>query len=619
MELSSKILSDITVYMKYAKYLPELNRRETWDELVTRNKEMHQKRYPNIADKIDEAYQFVYDKKVLPSMRSMQFGGKPIEISPNRIYNCAYMPIDHIDSFSECMFLLLGGTGVGYSVQKHHVEKLPPVNKPYEKRTKRFLISDSIEGWADAIKLLMKSYLNGKSSRIVFDYSDIRPKGARLVTSGGKAPGPQPLKECIVKITGILSEKEDGEQLTTLEVHDIVCHIADAVLAGGIRRAALISLFSADDQEMIGCKSGNWWETNPQRGRSNNSACLMRHKITKEFFLDLWKRVELSGSGEPGIYFNNDKDWGTNPCCEIALRPYQFCNLCEVNVSNIESQEDLNERVKAAAFIGTLQAGYTHFHYLRDIWQETTEKEALIGVSMTGIGSGRVLGYDMEEAAKVVKRENSRVAKLIGINKSARTTTVKPAGTTSLTLGTSSGIHAWHNDYYIRRVRVGKNESMYGYLQNNHPELIEDDYFRGHDTAVISIPQKAPKGSILRTESPFDLLERVKTVATKWVKSGHNSGSNSHNVSATISLKEEDWELAGEWMWNNREHYNGLSVLPYNGGTYVQAPFEDCTKDEYEKMMKTLSEIDLSKVVEENDETNLSGELACAGGACEIT
>ena len=296
MELSSKILSDITVYMKYAKYLPELNRRETWDELVTRNKEMHQKRYPNIADKIDEAYKFVYDKKVLPSMRSMQFGGKPIEISPNRIYNCAYMPIDHIDSFSECMFLLLGGTGVGYSVQKHHVEKLPPVNKPYEKRTKRFLISDSIEGWADAIKLLMKSYLNGKSSRIVFDYSDIRPKGARLVTSGGKAPGPQPLKECIVKITGILSEKEDGDQLTTLEVHDIVCHIADAVLAGGIRRAALISLFSADDQEMIGCKSGNWWETNPQRGRSNNSACLMRHKITKEFFMDLWKRVELSGA-----------------------------------------------------------------------------------------------------------------------------------------------------------------------------------------------------------------------------------------------------------------------------------------------------------------------------------
>ena len=618
MELSSKILSDITVYMKYAKYLPEMNRRETWDELVTRNKEMHQKSYPHIADKIDEMYKFVYEKKVLPSMRSMQFGGKPIEISPNRIYNCAYMPIDHIDSFSECMFLLLGGTGVGYSVQEHHVDKLPPVNKPYVKRTKRFLVGDSIEGWADSIKVLMKSYLNGKSSRIVFDYSDIRPKGARLVTSGGKAPGPQPLKECIVKITGILDAKEDGEQLTTLEVHDIVCHIADAVLAGGIRRAALISLFSADDLEMIGSKSGNWWETNPQRGRANNSAVLMRHKITKEFFLDLWKRVELSGSGEPGIYLNNDKDWGTNPCCEIALRPYQFCNLCEVNVSNIESQEDLNERVKAASFIGTLQAGYTNFHYLRDVWRETTEKDALIGVSMTGIGSGRVLGYDMEEAAKIVKKENSKVAKLIGINKAARTTTVKPAGTTSLTLGTSSGIHAWHNDFYIRRVRVGKNESIYNYLNTNHPELLEDDYFRPHDTAVISIPQKAPKGSILRTESAFDLLERVKKVATEWVKTGHNTGSNSHNVSATISLKEEDWELAGEWMWENRDHYNGLSVLPYNGGTYVQAPFEDCTEEDYERMMKTLSEIDLSNVIEEKDETNLSGELACAGGACEI-
>ncbi len=619
MELSNKILSDITVYMKYARYISEENRRETWKELVTRNKEMHQKKYPFIADQIDEAYTDVYNKKVLPSMRSMQFGGKPIEISPNRIYNCAYMPVDHIDSFSECMFLLLGGTGVGYSVQKHHVEKLPPVNKPYQKRKRRFLIGDSIEGWADAIKVLMKSYLNGKSSRIEFDYSDIRPKGARLITSGGKAPGPQPLKECVVKITGILESHEDGDQLSTLEVHDIICHIADAVLAGGIRRAALISLFSADDQEMIGCKAGNWWETNPQRGRSNNSACLMRHKITKEFFLDLWKRVELSGAGEPGIYLNNDKDWGTNPCCEIALRPYQFCNLCEVNVSNIESQEDFNNRVKAAAFIGTLQAGYTDFHYLRDIWQETTEKDALIGVSMTGIGSGRVLGYDMEEAAKVVKKENRRVAKLLGINKAARTTTVKPAGTTSLTLGTSSGIHAWHNDFYIRRVRVGKNEAIYQYLQSNHPELVEDDYFRSHDTAVISIPQQAPEGSILRTESPFDLLERVKKVATQWVKSGHNSGSNTHNVSATISLKDEDWELAGEWMWENRDHYNGLSVLPYNGGTYVQAPFEDITKEQYEKMFLHLNEIDLSKVIEEKDETNLSGELACAGGACEIT
>ena len=430
MNISNKILSDITVYMKYAKYIPELNRRETWEELVTRNKNMHIKKYPNLKDEISEKYKMVQDKKILPSMRSMQFAGKPIEISPNRVYNCAYLPIDSIDSFNETMFLLLGGTGVGYSVQKHHVEKLPIIQKPYTKRTKRFLIGDSIEGWADSIKVLMKSYMNGGGSTIEFDFSDIRAKGARLVTSGGKAPGPQPLKECLVKIEGLLTQKENGEQLTTLEVHDIVCYIADAVLAGGIRRAALISLFSADDDQMISCKAGNWWELNPQRGRANNSACLMRHKITKEFFMDLWKRVELSGAGEPGIYLNNDKDWGTNPCCEIALRPYQFCNLCEVNVSNIESQEDLNERVKAAAFIGTLQAGYTNFHYLREIWQETTEKDALIGVSMTGIGSGKVLDYDMSKSASLVKRENTRVSKLININQSARCTTVKPAGTT---------------------------------------------------------------------------------------------------------------------------------------------------------------------------------------------
>jgi ribonucleoside-triphosphate reductase (thioredoxin) len=618
MEISNRILSDITVYMKYAKYSPDLNRRETWDELVTRNKHMHQKKFPKLTKEIDDVYKFVYDKKILPSMRSLQFGGKPIEISPNRVYNCAYLPIDDARAFSETMFLLLGGTGVGYSVQKHHVEKLPEIRKPNPDRTRRFVIADSIEGWADAVKALMKTYFNG-GSKLRFDYSDIRPKGARLVTSGGKAPGPQPLKECLVKIEGILSEMEDTAKLTTLQVHDIVCYIADAVLAGGIRRAALISLFSADDLEMISCKSGNFWELNPQRQRANNSAVLMRHKITKEFFMDLWKRIELSGAGEPGTYLSNDKDWGTNPCCEIALRPFQFCNLCEVNASDIKSQEDYNNRVKAAAFIGTLQASYTDFHYLRPIWQRTTEKDALIGISMTGIGSGTVLGYDMKEAAKLVKEENARVAELLGINKSARCTTVKPAGTTSLALGTSSGIHAWHNDYYIRTIRVGKNESIYKYLAEYHPQLIEDEYFSPHDTAVISIPQKSPDGAIMRTESPFQLLERIKKVAQEWIKPGHRGGSNTHNVSATISLRDHEWEATAQWMWDNRNHYNGLSVLPYNGGTYKQAPFQDCTKEEYERLFSYLEDIDLTDIIELEDDTDLSGELACAGGACEIT
>ena len=617
MELQNKILSDITVYMKYARYLPEKNRRETWKELVTRNKKMHAKKYPDLKDEIEEAYKYVYEKKVLPSMRSMQFGGKPIEVAPNRVYNCAFLPIDHIASFSECMFLLLGGTGVGYSVQKHHVEKLPEIQKPNFKRTRRYLIGDSIEGWADAVKVLITSYFKG-GSKLRFDFSDIRPKGSRLVTSGGKAPGPQPLRECLVKVQGILDEKENGDKLEPIEVHDIICHIADAVLAGGIRRAALISLFSADDEEMLAAKIGNWWEANPQRGRANNSVVLMRHLITKEFFMKIWERVKESGSGEPGFYFSNDKDWGTNPCCEIGLRPYQFCNLTEVNVSEVDSQEEYENRAKAAAFIGTLQAGYTDFHYLRDVWRRNTEKDALIGVSMTGIASGRVLELDMKAASLAVKKENRRVASLIGIKPASRTTCVKPAGTTSLTLGTSSGIHAWHNDHYIRRLRVGKNESIYMHLFLNHPELVDDEYFRPHDTAVIEVPQKAPEGSITRHESALQLLKRIKKVTQEWVRPGHKSGQNSHNVSATVSIKDAEWTDVGEWMWENRACYNGLSVLPSDGGTYKQAPFEDCSPEKFQVLLQSLNKVDLSKVVELEDDTNLAGELACSGGSCEI-
>ena len=619
MNISTRILSEITVFMKYAKYQPHLNRRETWQELVTRNKEMHQKKYPVLAEEIEAAYKYVYGKKVLPSMRSMQFAGRPIEVNPARIYNCAFLPIDDWRAFGEVMFLLLGGTGVGYSVQHDHIEKLPEIRKPKQNRKKRFLIGDSIEGWADAVKVLMKSYFSGTSS-IDFDFSDIRPKGARLITAGGKAPGPGPLRECLVKLQGILDTKEDGEKLTTIEVHDMVCHIADAVLAGGIRRAALICLFSPDDDEMISCKSGAWWELNPQRGRANNSAVLLRSITEKEQFQDIWRRIEASGAGEPGIYFTNNVEWGTNPCCEIALKPFQFCNLCEVNVSDIESQEDLNGRVKAASLIGTLQAGYSDFHYLREVWKRTTEKEALIGVSMTGIGSGVVTHwtYSMTEAAEIVKAENERVAKILGINCAARCTTVKPAGTTSLALGTSSGIHAWHNDYYLRRVRVGKNEAIYTYLSIYHPELLEDDKFRPHDTAIITVPQKAPEGAILRTESPFDLLERVKQVTKEWIKPGHRKGNNTHNVSATVSIKNDEWDAVGEWMWENRKFYNGLSVLPFDGHTYVQAPFTDCTEEEYNALMETLKEVDLSKVVELEDMTDLAGEAACAGGACEV-
>jgi ribonucleoside-diphosphate reductase alpha chain len=610
------ILSDITVFTKYARYNPDLKRRETWSEIALRNRDMQVNKYPQLKDEIIKVYDdFVIPKKVLPSMRSLQFGGKPIEITPSRIFNCSFLPIDDYRAFSELMFLLLGGTGVGYSVQRHHVESLPEIRKPT--KTRRFLVGDSIEGWSDAIKALMKAYLKG-GPEPRFDFSDIRPKGAKLITSGGKAPGPAPLQTCLHKIKIMLSNKADGDKLTTLEVHDICCHIADAVLAGGIRRAALISLFSLDDEDMLTCKFGNWWELNPQRGRANNSAVVLRHRIKKPKFMELWAKIQASGSGEPGLYFTNNADWGTNPCCEIALRPFQMCNLTEINVSDVDSQEEFQARAKAAAFLGTLQAGYTDFHYLRDIWKRTCEKDALLGVSMTGICSGNILKLDMEAGSAAVKAENKRVAKLIGIKPAARTTCVKPAGTTSLVLGCSSGIHAWHAPYYIRRMRLGKNESIYGYLNQNHPELLENDFFMPNQQAVVGVPIKAPEGAVFRTESAIEMLERVKKVSSEWVKTGHRTGDNTHNVSATVSVRDDEWDVTGEWMWDNRKYYNGLSVLPYDGGTYKQAPFEDIDEAKYLELSTKLKGIDLTKVIEEEDDTDLSGEIACSGGLCEL-
>lgn len=620
LSLDKQILSDITVYTKYAKYLPSKERRETWCELVTRNMEMHTAKFPKMKESIEAIYEnFVFTKKVLPSMRSLQFGGKAIELNNARVYNCAFLPVDSIHSFSETMFLLLGGTGVGYSVQNHHIEKLPEIRKPNYNRKKKYVVQDSIIGWADAVKALFKSYTGGLTSHIEFDFSDIRPKGALLITAGGKAPGPEPLRIALVKIEAVLRQKDDRSRLTDIECHDIQCHIADAVLAGGIRRAAMISLFDLDSDAMLNCKAGNWWEDNPQRGRSNNSVVLLRHKIDKKTFDKVWERIEASGSGEPGIYLTNDKDWGTNPCCEIALRPYQFCNLTEINMANVQDQEDFNARASAASFIGTLQASYSDFHYLRDIWRKNTEKDALLGVSMTGIASKHnIQCLNYEEAAQVVKETNNIIASALNINKAARTTAVKPAGTTSLVLGTSSGIHAWHNDYYIRRMRLGKNEAIYSYLAINHPELLEDEYFNPTSQAVISVPQKAPDGAITRHESTLDLLERVKLISKDWVKSGHDKGNNTHNVSCTVSVRDNEWKIVGEWMWANKEYYNGLSVLPYHGGTYKQTPFEDCTKEVYDQMMSNLHNVDLSKVIEIQDNTNFSDSAACGGGNCEV-
>jgi ribonucleoside-triphosphate reductase (thioredoxin) len=619
MELNHAILSDITVWMKYAKFVPELGRRETWTELVDRNKHMHLNKFPELSETIEKAYELVYAKKILPSMRSLQFGGKPIEVNNTRLFNCSYLHVDDYRAFNETMFLLLSGTGVGYSVQRQHINALPKIKKA--ERNRRYLIGDSIEGWADSIKVLMKSYFGLSTWKPTFDYRAIRAKGERLITSGGVAPGPEPLKMCLTHIEAILDRKQDGDKLTSVDCHDILCHIADAVLSGGIRRSAMIALFDHDDEDMLTCKFGNWWELNPQRGRANNSAVIERSgAVDKKSFLELWKKVELSNSGEPGFYFSNDIEMGTNPCCEIALNSFQFCNLVEVNASDVVDQDDFDTRVFYAAIIGTLQASYTDFHYLRSVWKKTTEAEALLGIGMTGIASGSVLKLDLTEATGVATRANEWMSEMIGINSAARITCVKPSGTSSLVLGTSSGVHAWHDQYYIRRIRVGKNEAMYTYLSLYHPNLVEDDVMKPQSQAVISIPVAAPQGAITRaSEHAISFLERVKYLHQNWIQPGHISGNNTHNVSATVTIKQDEWAEVGEWLWENQNFYNGLSFLPEDLGSYQQTPFESITKQEYDQLVTNLNALNVANIVEISDNTSLSDQAACAGGACEIS
>lgn len=612
---SNKILSDLTIYSKYARYLKAKKRRETWEEICSRNMSMHIKKFPELANKIREVYeQSVIPKHILPSMRSLQFAGEAIERNPSRIYNCAYLPVEDTDAFAEIMFLLLGGTGVGYSVQYRHINKLPLVIGPSNTK-RRYLIGDNIEGWADAVKVLIESYFYGKE-RIEFDYSAIREKGTELVVSGGKAPGPAPLLQCLNKIDQTLKAALQ-RKLSPLEAHDIACFEADAVLAGGIRRAAMISLFSPEDNEMLSCKSGEWWNVCAERARANNSVVLVRGQVSEDEFRILWDRVRSSGSGEPGFYWTNNPDWGTNPCCEIALRPYQFCNLTEINASDIKDQQDFNERARHAAFLGTLQAGYTNFHYLRSIWRRTTEEDALIGVGITGIASNAIENLDESQAAEIVMATNAVVAAMIGINKASRCTTVKPSGTTSLVVGSSSGIHGWHNDYYLRRMRFTLDESIYKYLSKELPQLVEKAE-REQRTGIIAIPQAAPEGATFRTETALHLLERVARYNSYWVVAGHRVGDNRNNVSVTVSIREDEWDAVGSWMYNNMDNYNGISVLPYDNGTYVQAPFENISKERFEFLEPFIKNIDLTKIIEVEDNTNLVNEVACAGGQCEI-
>jgi len=614
---SNQILADVIHHMKYAKYIPELKRRESFDETCLRNMDMHIEKYPFLGDEIEKIYnRSVLTKKVLPAMRSMQFAGDPIKQNNVRMFNCSYAPCDDLKVFSESMFLLLSGVGFGYSVQFHHILKLPPINLP--RGVKKYFVGDSIEGWAEAINELIKAFLDNELMPD-FDFSGIRKKGSKL-SSGGKAPGYYPLKNCLDHIKNLFLKKIENNdfRLSTLDCHSIFCFVADAVLSGGIRRAAMIALFSFDDIEMRNCKSSQWWIDNPHFARANNSAIAPYSEITKDMFRSFWQDVENSKAGEPGIIWTNNKEYGVNPCVEACLRAYSFCNLVEINGSEIKDQQDLNQTCADAAFINTLQASYTNFHYLRDIWKQTTDEDALIGVSITGIASGCLDNLDLKLGAEIIKKTNEEVSKLIGINKAARCTLVKPAGTTSLILGTSSGIHDWHDKFYLRRVRVNKQEAIYSYILENLPEIVENDNFDQH-TAIFVFPQKAPDGAKIRDNtSVLELLERVKQYNQEWIREGHNRGDNYHNVSATISIKDHEWEKVGSWLWDNRYNYHGLSVLPFDGGTYQQAPFESCSEETYNQYLSYFKDIDLKQVVEIEDNTEFDENIACSGGTCEL-
>lgn len=617
MNQSNKLLSDLVAFRTYAKHLPNFGRREVFEETLNRNMQMHLDKFPKLSRDIVKSFQKVHELKVMPSMRALQFGGQAILKNNVRSYNCSFLHIDNERAFAEALFLLLSGTGVGYSVQRRHVNKLPSVQVPREEG--EFFVHDSINGWAQSVEVLFDAYFFG-SIRPVFNFSNIRDKGSYLVTTGAKAPGPAPLKYMLEQVE-IRLRAAIGRRLRPLEIHDIMCLIADCVLSGGIRRAAMIVLFDRTDDEMLKCKHGTWWEKHPYRARANNTGVLPRDAVSKEQFRHLYEMCIESKAGEPGLKWTNDPNLGTNPCAEISLNTNQFCNLTTINQTGVKDKKDWLNRVYAATMLGTLQAAYTDFPYLRPIWKETTEHEALLGVSCTGIAdaSGQISAEWLKEGATLAKEVNEKYARKLGINPAARITTIKPEGTASCVLGSSSGIHARHSEYYLRRVRMNKDDALAMYLKSTIPELVEDDVFSASGV-VVTIPQESPEGAIVRSvESARSLFERTIFYHDNWIKPGHRAGLNTHNVSVTISYKEEEVEELFELLWKYRDQYTAVSLLPYSDHTYTQAPFEECDKVTFDKYNAMVREIDLTKVQEADDNTNRVEQLACSGGACEVT
>ena len=605
--MSIKSLMNYTFVSKYARWDADKKRRETWGESVDRVRQMMIDKYVGesqthnieISEAIHKAYDDMKKKKILGSQRALQFGGSPIFKHNARIYNCIASYIDRVRFFQECMYLLLCGCGTGFSVQKHHIDKLPDLIKTKDGQ-KKFVIEDSIEGWSDSVGVLVSSYFKKcdlfpeyKGKNVLFDYTKIRPAGSYLKSSGGKAPGPEPLKKALTNIKKVLDNavKEGRTRLKPIEAYDIVMYGADAVISGGVRRSATICVFSPEDEEMAKAKTGSWFIDNPQRGRSNNSALLLRGETTKAQFKELMQSVKEFG--EPGFVWSDSKELIVNPCVEIGMWPvdeqtgktgWQACNLSTINCAKVKTEQDFYDACVSASIIGTLQAGFAKFPYLGEVSERIISREALLGVSMTGIMEQHEICLDPEiqkKGAQIVKDTNARIAKLIGINKAARTTCVKPEGTSSCILGTSSGIHPHHAKRYIRRVQANKMEPIYQYFKTINPRACEESVWSNNDSDdVVAFCVEVPDGSKIKNQvDAIGLLEYVKSTQQNWVMSGTNPKECTqkwltHNVSNTINVRPDEWDDVTDFIYSNRKFFCGVSLLPIAGDKdYAQAPF----------------------------------------------
>jgi len=661
-------ISDYIAMSKYARYREDLGRRELWPEAAKRVFDMHRSRFSALLENevfgldrtlgqmIETAETAVRDRQALPSMRSMQFGGDAIEVNNARMYNCTFGHIDSVKKFSEALWLLLSGTGVGFSVQKQHVTRLSPFPlraSAEDLAVRHFTIPDTIEGWSDAMHQLVTSYYDG--AYVEFDFSQIRAKGAVLRTSGGRAPGHQPLKKALEKIRGVL-DAIPGRKMRPIEAYDILMLAASAVISGGIRRSATIALFSADDEEMVNAKTGEWWKHNPQRQHSNNSAMLVRSDATREEFTALFNAIRQFG--EPGFYFTESAEYGANPCVEIGLAPtlivdetvraklmkygynqtvgigdtisgWQHCNLTTINGRVCETPEKFYELCTVAATIGTLQAAYTEMSYLGPVTRVINERESLLGVSICGILERPDVLLNptvLRKGAETCVMTNRAVAEAIGIEPAARVTCVKPEGTASLLLGTASGIHPHHAKRYFRRVQAARTEPVFNFFKSWNPQMTEVYGMKADTTDVITFPIEAPEGAILKKDiNALEFLDMVKLVQENWVVPGtahekYNPGLR-HNVSNTVTVRENEWEQVADFIWENRAFFTGVSLLAASGDKdYQQAPNEEVTTaaDIAKWNGLTYEPVNYALMSEAADYTSLKETVACAGGACEI-